>query len=49
MSNKADSSIPPNSFCTIEQTIKEANLKFQAEFLPAGSSFSQAQDTPTNI
>ncbi len=34
-----------NSFCNIEQIIKQAFLNFQADLLPARSSSAQAQDS----
>lgn len=37
---------PLNSFCVVEQTIKQACVRFQAEFLPATLSPAQAQDPP---
>ncbi len=47
MSDSADLTIPPNLFRTIEQAIQQAYLNFQAEFLPARSSSSQGQDSPS--
>ena len=46
MSDRADSN-PQNSFWTIEQAVEQAYLDLQAEFSPAGSSASQAQDSPS--
>ncbi len=44
MSDQADS-IPQDSFPTIEQAIKQANLKFWTEFLRLTSSSAQAQNS----
>ncbi len=43
MSDRADSFIPPNSFRTIEQAIKQAYLNFQADLSPAGLTSAQSQ------
>ncbi len=45
MSDRSDSSIPPNSFRTIEQAIKQAYVNFQADLLTARISSDQAQDS----
>ncbi len=42
MSDRADSSIPLNSFRTIEQAIKQAYFTFQADLLPVRLSSAQA-------
>ncbi len=46
ISERTDSSIPPNSFQTIEQA-EQAYLNFQADLLPARSSSAQAFDSPS--
>ncbi len=47
MSDRADSTIPPSSFSTIEQEIKQAYCTFQADLSPARSSSAQDQDSPS--
>ncbi len=49
MSDRSDSTIPPNSFSIIEQEIMQGYLNFQSDLLPTRSSYAKAQDSPSNL